>query len=242
MKLSPLLTLGVLAGVASALLLSHASAATYVISPATEFSRGWYNDVGETSSEFGIGYYGAGREGEEYRNFFIFSLPELAPGETITSATLLLYCNPEGANGYGIGYHSEDATETFALFSLDTTSIAALRAGSGSRASTFADLGDGTAYCAGAVLSAASQGSDLAIPLNADFLAYSAANLGGEVALGGAVTSLRAEAERIYGENVFGGPASLQTSRLEVTTVPEPSSIVLITAASGLLLRRRRVR
>jgi hypothetical protein len=67
-------------------LMPAAPAATYTIPTADQFSRGWYDGTGFHSLDpsFSDNYF-AGRNGEEYRNFFIFSLPALALGESISA-------------------------------------------------------------------------------------------------------------------------------------------------------------
>lgn len=224
-----------------------ALAATYTVPVPNQFSRGWYDDTGfhGLDPSFTDNYY-VGREDEQFRNFFIFPLPLLAPGESISSVSLVLYC-PANVAAVGRGYDSPDPTETYQLFSIDRTSIAALRAGGTGLTGIFADLGDGISYSGGAVVSSANEGTDIVIPLNPAFLAYATANLGSEVVLGGAVTTL-APVNNFFVEGIFGHTSvgvdgvGLNQTRLIINTVPEPSSAALLLSSALFCLRRRSLR
>ena len=225
------------------LLTPAAPAATYNIPTADPFSRGWYDGTGFHSRNLGFtDNYFAGCNGEEFRNFFIFTLPVLAPGESISGVSLALYAPPSDGSDPG-GYHSPDPTETYQLFSIDGTSNAALRAGGTGLTGIFADLGTGISYSAGTVMSPASRGTDVIIPLNAAFLAYAMTNLGGEISLGGAVTSLNPmnleETEGVFGDS---GGVGLNQTRLIVDTVPEPSATALLLLGGAFYVRRRSLR
>ena len=234
-------------------IVSAASAATYVIATPDRSSRGWYESAGlhviDHDNYIAGLYVDEGEPTAHFRSFFIFPLPTFAPGESITAISLVLYCrevDPVSAT-FG-GYDSPDPTETYELFAVDRTSIAALRAGGGGLTDIFADLGDGTAYSIGTVMSPLSEGSDVVIPLNAAFLAYAAANLGNEIALGGAVTTLNLpnpdQTEVVFGysgSGIYEG-GSLNQTRLVITTVPEPTSAALLLSGACLYLRRQRRR
>jgi hypothetical protein len=129
-------------------------AAGVIIIPTPDLaSRGWYDFTGyhdSTNDNYVVG----NAEDGPYRNFFVFALPVLQPGESISSIDLILYCPP------GFGYNSSDPTETYQLFTLENTTIAALRAGGDGLTNIFADLGEGEAYNAGFLLSAGNAGTD----------------------------------------------------------------------------------
>lgn len=224
-------------------LMHSAPAATYTIPTADPFSRGWYDGTGfhSPAPSYNDNYF-AGCNGEEFRNFFIFTLPVLAPGESISGVSLALYAPPSDGSDIG-GYNSPDPTETYQLFSIDGTSNAALRAGGTGLTGIFADLGTGISYSAGTVMSPASRGTDVIIPLNAAFLAYAMTNLGGEVSLGGAVTSLNPmnleETEGVFG---YSGGGVLNQTRLIIDTVPEPSATALLVLGGAFYMRRRSLR
>lgn len=224
-----------------ALLPLSLQAGTYVLLPPDLDSRGWYDNTGAHPPA--LGNYIVGQpSANSFRNFFIFDLGGLPTSETVTSATLTLY-NPSIATGSSMdGYQSADPTETFQLFSVDSTSLTALKAGGTGLTGIFADLGDGTAYNDGLVVSAASNGAHLAITLNASFLAYAQSNWGGQIALGGALTTLSGSP----GEALFiATHVPLNYTTLTLTTtlaIPEPSvaAVAAGLAALGLVARRRR--
>jgi hypothetical protein len=243
-KLSPsTIRLAVCATVIGTLTLV-ATAATYTVPVADPFSRGWYDETGFHGLDLSFtDNYFAGREGEQYRNFFIFSLPMLAPGESIASVSLSLFCPSAYPEGAPRGYTSPDPTETYQLFSLDSTSIAALRAGGTGQTGIFTDLGDGTPYSAGTVVAAASQGTDIVIPLNADFLAYATAHLGGDVSLGGAITTFAPVnlnlPEGVFAQTGVSASVGLNQTQLIINTVPEPGSAALLLSGALICLRRK---
>jgi hypothetical protein len=223
--------LRLLAGAAFLFTVERQAAAAVVTLPTADRSaRGWYDSSGSHDSANDNYLAGAYADGP-YRNFFIFTLPTLQPDESIVSASLILYC-PLG------GYSSSDPLETYQIFALENTSIAALQTGGDGLTNIYADLGDGTAYSTGVVLTAASSGTDVIIPLNGAFLAYAGMHSGGAIALGGALTSA------VDGGSCFNGSGSLNgitlnQTRLNVTVVPEPSVALLLVTIVAIPWRQR---
>jgi hypothetical protein len=194
-------------------------AATIVI-PAT--TSGWYS--GATSSGQNNENYLVGMRGSEYRDFFVFDLTSLL-NETVVSATLRLW-NPiaDPPDQIYDGYESVDPTETLELVEV-TTPAATLLLGLSS-ASTYQDLGDGTAF-ATRVMSAADNGTNVGIVLNAAAVT-AIDNAIGLFAIGGHLTTLQNSAFDL--ETVFGGTneTSLRELVVETAPVPEPASGALV--------------
>jgi hypothetical protein len=165
------------------------------------------------------------------RNFFVFALP--ATLETILSAELRL-TNPGPPNP---GYQSDNSSETYVLRDV-STSITNLMAGGSGLTAIYQDLGTGTTY-GSVVVSAASNGTIVTITLNESFIsAAQAIGGGGFIALGGALSTLDSDPKTT--EFVFGFTgASLSQSKLALTTIPEPATVVLISLALGAVLLRR---
>ena len=207
--------------------------ANYIIPIGDPFSRGWYDNTGfhGLNPVFTDNYFAGREDFEEDRNFFIFALPTLSAGEVISSADLILYCPPTGFEGV-------DATEVYGVFAVENTTPAMLRAGGSGLTGIFADLGGGTAYSSGTIVSAADNGNDVTITLNSAFLAYAQANLGGEVAIGGAILSYQpvdnGYVEGVFGRSGLSAGVALNQTRLVVTTVPEPSAAMLCLAGLSI--------
>lgn len=172
--------------------------------------RGWYGEDGNHSpsnENYLTGF--SLSSGMELRSFFIFTLPDLAPGETILSGELHL-ANPVN------GYNSPDATETLEFHEV-TTPLDELADGTGGVGS-FADLGDGTRFGGPKTVSSADNGTTIVVPLNASFTSFANSQAGNDIALGGVITTLsRAGAS----ENIFGFSGSGVT-RLFLKTGPTP--------------------
>jgi hypothetical protein len=162
----------------------------------------------------------------EWRNWFVFDL--LGVTDEITSATLQLF------NPLDTGYVSVDASETYEIFSYES-SVSDLRLENGS--GDFDDLGDGISY-GQVVISAQDNGTLVEIQLNqAGITALNSAS--GEFAMGGLVTTLG------FGsgdqERVFGGTDAGMTRQLELTLVPIPAAVWLFgSALAGLGWLRRK--
>jgi hypothetical protein len=155
------------------------------------FDRGWYNENGDhTTTNV---YYSVGNwpSGLEVRNFFVFDMEDV--GAPISSATLALE--------HPYGHVSPDPSETYTLFEVSTPIAELLDASAGLAA--FQDLGQGTEYGSQEV-TAASGYSLVTVSLNEDGLAAlnAMAVEGGQIALGGAFTTL--DADPLTSEFSFG--------------------------------------
>lgn len=198
--------------------------------------RGWYRADGlhqPTNTNYAAGRYYADPTDltvlSDYRNFFVFDLSSLSG--TVTSATLTLFLPPSG-------YLSSDATETYQVHDV-STSIASLVAGTGGTLA-FSDLGGGSAF-GSVTVNAAAQSTPINIALNAAGLAYLGTALGGQVALGGAVTTLSGQSLQSVFGNTLNASSSWSLLSIETATVPVPAALWMLgggLAALGFLRRR----
>jgi uncharacterized delta-60 repeat protein len=140
---------------------------------------GWYDGSGLHAASNTNYAVGNGAPGGDIHNFFVFNLATINDG--IVSAQLRLL-NPSG------GYLSPDSTETFAVFDVSTP-ISQLVAGGTGLTAVFNDLGTGTQFGSRTV-SAADNDQTVAVDLNAAAIAALNEARGGQVALGGALTTL----------------------------------------------------
>lgn len=121
----------------------------------------------------------------EQRNFFVFDLSGVSG--TVAHAALQIY-NPGDPPDSGNGFNSPDPYETYSVREV-TTDIATVTAGGSGLISVFDDLGDGTVF--GVVdIDAATNGTSVLIPLNHNGEGAVNAAIGGQLAFGGAVTTL----------------------------------------------------
>jgi hypothetical protein len=103
---------------------------------------------------------------------------------------------------------------------------------------TFADLGSGTSY-GNQTFSSADDGTFFTINLNSDFIAAAQLALGsGQIAVGGSIDSGNSGF-------IFGWSGGIDMSDtmlvLDITPVPEPSTLALVSLGGlNLLLFRRR--
>lgn len=194
---------------------------------------GFYNDTGAHAPA--NENYLTGRFNTVDRGFWVFDLSGVSG--TVTAATLNLY-NPDVSDTLK-GYVSPDPTETLAIFDV-TTSMASLTTGGVGLLGTFEDLGTGVEF-GSVVVSAADNGQVVSIVLNAAGVAAINASLGGSIAFGGALTTLGAGPDNEY---VFGFSATSfaggDVRRLDLTVVPEPTTLSLLALAVVPLMRRRR--
>jgi hypothetical protein len=171
------------------------------------------------------------------RNYFVFDLTGVT--DTITSATITLWTGT---------YESVHGTESFGLF--DSTDPAGAKglatALAGGTMTTefdspadslvmaagtlYTKLADGPMFLGGAVISTAIDDSYLAITLTPAGLGYLNTFLGSTVIFGGKVVSVvpPPAPQQPFG---FTGPDSFpgaKTPTLTITTVPEPSTVLLL--------------
>ncbi len=172
---------------------------------------------------------------EEFRSFFIFDLSGVtAP---IVSATLRLL-NPGGTPQFpnNVGFFSDTGSETY-LVNEVSTAIASLLAGTGGVA-VFDDLGSGTPFGS---ITATSAVNGTFVEINLNSAAIAALNLASDLfAFGGTITTLNGIPDE---ETLFAFSSNnLSDTQLEVTVVPEPSTVLLLAAGIALLgaLRTRR--
>ena len=171
------------------------------------------------------------------------------PCDPITEARSALVFDLTGVNGIitsaevrlGMGvnsYLTPDSSETYNIHEV-TSTIAGVTDGF-ANVPVYTDLGDGTLF-GSVVVSAASEGTTVVIPLNAAGLAFLNGKTG-QIAFGGAVSTLAFGGQM---ELVFAGlhgslPRQLVLT-VEPTAVPEPSAMLLTGAGLlSLLLSRRR--
>ena len=166
---------------------------------------GWITSVGahtSTNNNYYVGY----TAGTEYRNYATFSIPGTL--SSIQSAELRML-NPD--------YVSPDATETYSVFDVAATAAAldtSRSSGDVTGISLFNDLGAGV-QLASRTVSAADEGTNVSIPLNAAGVAAVNAAIGSSLIVGGAITTLLGTAE----QSVFGFSSSSSTVQLMLQTV-----------------------
>src|SRR5262249_28925503 len=137
---------------------------------------GWWNSTG-SHDQSNDNYITGQTLGNQYHDFFVFNLAGVH--ELIVGAQLRL-TNPL--------YSSPDATETYSVFDVSTP-IAALSARGSGRTDIFTDLGTGSDFGSQTV-SSADNGQVVTVNLSPAALARLNAAAGGQVALGGALTTL----------------------------------------------------
>jgi hypothetical protein len=160
--------------------------------------------------------------GIEWRSNFVFDLSTVSA--TVSSAYLEI-------DSYD--YASSASTETITLFdsSVGFTLPPA-------NVTTFGDLGSGTIY-GSLTTSSADANSLLAVLLNPAALSDINSYLGSVFSIGITLSSIDGS---LLGSNegLFRNSSATGTQRLVLTTIPEPSSLVLTLLANGTLLLRRK--
>jgi hypothetical protein len=215
-------TLLILAAVTLVLMGAGLASATTITLSAT--GQGWINNGshgsnGNTSTNnyimgnCGVGDCAAG----EFRNFFQFSIPSLSG--TIISADLVLYTY--------VTVLDQSPSLTYQVTSLPADF-------------GFNDLGTGTVYGT-RIYTGADANLFESIALNADALHDIAAAAGGTFGLGGRVTSETTFDASAPDQEVFGGSRGSQELVINVSSVPEPASLLLFcSGVLGLAVWRRR--
>lgn len=190
---------------------------------------GWYSEFGfhdASNTNYITGFTGS----QVTRSFFVFDLSSISG--LIVSATLRL------PNFQSL---SPDATETFAMFDV-STALATLTAGGSGLTGIFADLGTGTSYGSGPTPGGVTLGTTQDFGLNADGLAALNAALGGQVALGGALTTLSGQV--LANEYAFGFSQDSIPQLLVETTqaVPEPGNMMVVLLCGAAVVCGSRAR
>jgi hypothetical protein len=166
-------------------------------------NTGWYDNSGAHSAS-NVNYEAGPNESvgnPDHHDFFVFNLAGVTAG--ITSATLSI-------GNASNGYMSDSPFLTYSMFDVSTP-IGTLIATQSGRTDIFADLGSGTVY-ASRTVSAADDGTQVLITLDAAAIAAINASIGSQFAIGGAVV-----------------------------ITPEPAAITLVSMGiAGLVLLRRR--
>jgi len=212
---------------AFALLLASAAVCPAASVTVTAVDSGAYSSAGAHTP--GNQNYITGTFTTERRSFFAFDLSSVAG--TVNSAKLRLF-NPE-VSAFLHGYSSPDPTETLNIY--DVTTPAANIIDSTAGVAGFNDLGSGTLFGTQTV-SAADNGFVVEIVLNADAIAALNARGSGLFVFGGALSTISGPGD----QHVFGfsmTPFVDTKTRelvLDVTAVPEPSTIGLMLAAVAL--------
>lgn len=164
---------------------------------------GWYDSTGYHNPA-NANYFVGQVSGTAYHDFFVFPLPQLS-GFTITSAQLLINSYTDNGGGGSATYQLNDVT----------TPIPTLEAGGTGLTGIYDDLANGTVYGSQVIPNSAS-GTIVTIPLNTAFV-NAAMAAGGQIALGGNITSLVGTND----DYLFGASAGFPGDvRLELTFAP----------------------
>jgi hypothetical protein len=212
----------------------------------SDLDRGWYSELGvhiPDNDNYAVGdLHGRACSTSDcfsdLRNFFVFDL-SLIP-KPIQSAKLVL--NVHGTLPIP-GYFSNDPSETYELHDV-ITPIATLLDGTGGLAA-HADLGSGVVYGSRIFTSAdvfEGGGSNVVeIQLNSSAINAMNGAHGGRFALGGSVTTLD---DKLNAEYVFAYSFTAYNgiSYLELSLVPEPSTLLLLGIGAISLLGYRKAR
>jgi len=171
----------------------------------------------------------------DIRNFFVYDLSNVS--QPIALAWLILYVPEELPTAKVFPFSSPDGQEDYELHDV-VTPIAALRDGTAGVAA-HADLGEGVVY-GGRTITAADIGKAVYIPLNSSAIeAMNATH--GLFAIGGSITSLDSLVDDEY---AFGwtGRGRADETRLLLTLVPEPSTLLLLGIGAISLIGYRKAK
>lgn len=204
----------------AALLMGTVAQSHAILISATE--RGAYRSdtgafgTGGAGTASGNYLTGLRSSGVEFRSFFNFDLSSVSG--TITSATFDISLDSTFGD-------SPNPFETLGIFDV-TTSIADLINNTGGL-SAFADLGSGTQFASASVSTTATSGT-VSIAMNAAGLSALNAAIGGDFAVGGALTSLAGVGveEFLFGSSL-NSPATIFDLNI-TTSVPEPTILALL--------------
>lgn len=235
-----------------------ADASSFFFDPSTGGPNGFY-EHGTTIQNYQVGYNSTTEENT--RNWFIFPIPSLGPGESIGAATVSFYM-PIFPPNSGFGYDSHDPTEEFAIFGLSPAakgfiSAAAILDDGGVPDDGplfdmwWADVDSGPEL-GSTIVSKADEGGFVTItftPLGLDVLN---AAVGGDLLIGGAVPTLPVDPytpdlpegffhhTHPYGVSAPPG-GETDPAELVIDIVPEPTTMMLLSLGGISLLRRRKI-
>ncbi|HSG30320.1 MAG TPA: IPTL-CTERM sorting domain-containing protein [Thermodesulfobacteriota bacterium] len=214
--------------------------------PINTTERGWYDNLGDHTPS-NTNYIAGAENNEIFHDFFVFDLSSTQ----ICAASLVLF-NPNVGPGPFPGYISPDPTETFSIYDV-TTNIANLIAGTAGVAA-YNDLGGGVSF-GSTTVSAADNGQFVTVNLNNDGINALNAAAGGQIAIGGALTTQGQifESELVFGSTNTDDPQDGNTFlNLEfcttgpITIIPTMGQwgIVIATILLGFfaVIRLRRVK
>jgi hypothetical protein len=189
-------------------------------------NQGWWADSIYTTTTNNDNYLCGLLEGTtagHTRSFFTFYVPAWSPSETVVSAILSA---PRGGS-----LHANSPSVELQLFDV-TTPAATLNNNLGTNVAIFGDLGTGINYGSAVVSGTGTASQPVQVPLNAQGIAALNGSLPGTYFSIGA--RLADESNRIFLDS------GDYTVSLIVTTVPEPSTALLVVSIFALLAARRK--
>lgn len=192
-------------------------------------NQGWWsNAAGNTDTEDSVQTGDLGG-GTFLRSFYTFDLSGEPATGTVNSAslTILLGTTAPVAGTESIGFF--DVSTDAALLNNNDISVDIVTSDA-----IFADLGTGTSYGTFSINTGQADTTELTFSLNADGIAAVQAGLGGGFfSIGGSLQSAGV---------VFGGVDDAVKLTLDVTAVPEPSSLMVLGGLGCVACLRRRRR
>lgn len=183
-----------------------------------------------------VGRQGGPTSSVSFHNYFVFDLTGLSGTVTSASLTLTLPYNT---------LITPSPSETWTLYDVDDASVPTLHDQyAKSQYAVYGDLGAGQTYGSRAFTSADNH-TTISVTLNADALQDIEAHLGGQFAIGGALTTLDAsQSEMLFAFTDYGTQTTLQLTLGPAAgaAVPLPGAAVagLALLAPLPLARRRR--